>query len=985
MTSPVLETIANSMNYTELPENWRCSIDAETFSDQKSLYDYQRHAMESAAKALYFYFKGGNTQKVNTNVTDTTRHLKDNLYRKYVEHHIDILDIPRYESQSDKRKGKENSVFQILSNYFPPEKDKIQFKHLINRMGFWMATGSGKTIVMIKLIELMHRLMQRNEIPKRKFLILAPSDHLLNQIKETVQEFNRKGLFLNLVPITKISKAQQSMFGDVATVYYHRSDNISNVQKEALVNFERYESDGNWYVFLDEAHKGNKEDSKRQAYYTVMSKEGFLFNFSATFTDAHDIVTTVKKFNLEEFVGEGYGKRIFLNRDEFDAFSRRKLELNYTERRKVVLMSLLNLALVIVCVKKIRERTGIENLYHSPLMLTLVNSVNTSVEKQENDLWAFFETLRDVATGTFDANLFATVKDDLITNWKTSHYVFGSDGFDGLGEIRDYINDFTIGDLCEHIFLSREHGALQIIRSKDNKEIAIQMKNADAPFGLIRIGQTAKWRTQLLHNYEETLTLKDSSYFSKLEKSSITILMGSRSFFESWDSNRPNVINFINIGGVAAKKFVVQSVGRGVRIEPIPSSRRRHNFLPASNYFDEVRNLTLPIETLFLYATNRNAIRTVLEGLQSEKSGKFEIIEGFRKADVQKLNGNDMTLLVPQYREEASEATEDYAKFTMSNSTYNRFRQYLETTSDAVFLIRDGLLPTTLTRLRKFIHSRSEKIKESASKDYGDLNLLLFRLVSYMDSVKNLSDGVRELDEEMDIVHFRQIRTRLTLQEANELTKKVMRVAQGSLSEEDLKELAHQFSTGKITTEEFQSKIQGESISEFKNLTIQHIKKHYYLPVILSDSNNSDFIRHIINEESEVTFMKGLESWLEDNEPNWDAWMFSKIDEYLDKIYIPYYNSETNEYAKFMPDFIFWMCKGSNFQITFVDPKGTVHKSAYLKIDGFIHFFESRDGPVKFNHKNWNVHAKLLMFNEDQDVPNLYRRFWSSDYRNIFN
>ncbi|MHB8280303.1 MAG: hypothetical protein ACYDIA_22015 [Candidatus Humimicrobiaceae bacterium] len=44
-------------------------------------------------------------------------------------------------------------------------------------------------------------------------------------------------------------------------------------------------------------------------------------------------------------------------------------------------------------------------------------------------------------------------------------------------------------------------------------------------------------------------------------------MMGSRSFYEGWDSNRPNLLLFVNIGvGSDAKKFVLQSVGRGVRV-----------------------------------------------------------------------------------------------------------------------------------------------------------------------------------------------------------------------------------------------------------------------------------------------------------------------------------------------------------------------------------------------------------------------------------
>ena len=53
------------------------------------------------------------------------------------------------------------------------------------------------------------------------------------------------------------------------------------------------------------------------------------------------------------------------------------------------------------------------------------------------------------------------------------------------------------------------------------------------------------------------------------------MLLGSRSFYEGWDSNRPNVINMINIGKQDAKKFVLQGIGRGIRIEPLQGERKR--------------------------------------------------------------------------------------------------------------------------------------------------------------------------------------------------------------------------------------------------------------------------------------------------------------------------------------------------------------------------------------------------------------------------
>jgi len=78
----------------------------------------------------------------------------------------------------------------------------------------------------------------------------------------------------------------------------------------------------------------------------------------------------------------------------------------------------------------------------------------------------------------------------------------------------------------------------------------------------------------------------DEGYFARLNQpdSDINILLGSRSFYEGWDSNRPNVITYINIGtGTEAKKFILQSVGRGVRIEPLKNRRKRLRELITSN------------------------------------------------------------------------------------------------------------------------------------------------------------------------------------------------------------------------------------------------------------------------------------------------------------------------------------------------------------------------------------------------------------------
>ena len=548
------------------------------------------------------------------------------------------------------------------------------------------------------------------------------------------------------MPLREGGRTLQARLGDWTTIYYHRSDNVSDVQKEALIDYRRYENGGKWYVLLDEAHKGGKEDSKRQAYYAVMAREGFLFNFSATFTDPQDIVTTVKKYNLQEFIQNGHGKNIYLNEKEYTAFKNRRDEISHAERQKIVLKSLITLACVSRRVTELRAETGLDNLYHLPLMLTLVNSVNTDTENEKNDM-------------------------------------------------------------------------------------------------------------------------------------------------------------------------------------------------------------------------------------------PFEKVEGFEKSLRPKVNGEDMPLLVPEYREVRGGAATP-AKFVMSSETLDRFQTWLCNTSDSVLAVRDNLSSREIQRLREATVDGNVQIAND--KHYASLPFLQSRLQSHLSRTVKTADAVRELDEGVDIVHFRQIRAQLDQAEMNDLRAKIKTVSAGGISEDEKKEWARQFADGNISGEEFEKRLRGKSEESFKTLQIRNIPKHYYMPVVVVERGKANFITHVIKEESEWQFLNSLEQWLETHTPEWDAWMFSKIDESVDKIHIPYYDSDKNDQRRFLPDFVFWMCRGDEYQVMFVDPKGTAHTSAYRKIDGYKNLFEQNGVRRRFIYRTSHVSVGLLMFNTDQAVLTEYRRFWSGDPADIF-
>ena len=251
-------------------------FDLETFSKDISLFDYQQEALRYIIPVLKLYFKNKNRLR-------------------------DYYEI----------KGFSESDFK---------KEKITIDTLLNRASFWMATGSGKSIVMIKLISILHQMAFKGYIPKNDILVLAPTDKILEQIKEQIELFNRySNIKIELVSLKEYEsvKKQGNLFTqDHIQIFYYRSDLFTDSEGVAKkkdgkrLNYENYLGDKSWYIILDEAHKGDAEKSLKKEYYNTLAQNGYIFNFSATFTDSIDKITTVYNFNLEKFNEKGYGKNI---------------------------------------------------------------------------------------------------------------------------------------------------------------------------------------------------------------------------------------------------------------------------------------------------------------------------------------------------------------------------------------------------------------------------------------------------------------------------------------------------------------------------------------------------------------------------------------------------------------------------------------------------------------------------------------------------
>ena len=962
-----LQDMIDDFRFEDLPPNWN-SFDLESFSRNKKLWDYQQSTLKNAIKVLWKYFEDFVDYNENEKL-ETNQERKQKFFNWYRNNGLDVtLDINLNRIKS--------SISRLLTEYYPVENGKIHYENFINRMSFWMATGSGKTLVIVKLIQILIELIRRKEIPPYDILILTHRDDLIEQLKRHVNEFNYDSeTKINLKELKEYPnvKWQNSVFW--IPVFYYRSDNLSDEQKEKIIDFKNYDDNGKWYIFLDEAHKGDKEESKRQHIYSIMSRNGFLFNFSATFIDPRDIITCAFEFNLSSFITSGYGKHISILKQEIRAF-RDDEDYNDEEKQKIVLKSLILLTYVRKFYEKIKAIRP--DLYHKPMLLTLVNSVNT----EDADLKMFFREIEKIGNGEIEDEIFNKALDELWEELKQEpEFMFENEK---LKMDEGIFKKITIQDVLKHVYNSDSPGEIEVlVRPSNRKEMAFKLKTSDRPFALIKIGDISGWLKDELAGYEVQEKFEDESYFENLnrEHSEINILMGSRGFYEGWDSNRPNVINFINIGiGEEARKFILQSVGRGVRIEPMKNKRKRllqlYNAkeIVDEELFNKIKDKTLPVETLFIFGTNRNALITVVQELEKERKREGEHqLSLFINYEAK----GDKPLLVPIYKSADYPLLKkkEQIKFEVSKDDFELLKKFCDfIQDDRVFLMRYNAEPVKIKLLRENL--KEEGNFKFVNKSFKNIDLLIQRFFDYLSVIPKEFDKLKELEEE--IRHFKNIK--VYLKDISEIQKKIESVKEYP---NKVRELGEQY--GKISHEEYIQRMRAiksedEFESESKKIKIKHIANHYYLPLIISEDEKIDYIQHIIKTRSERKFINDLEDYLA--RPNnrfkeFDWWMFSKIDESLDEVYIPYYNPKANNISRFYPDFIFWLKKGDNYYIVFVDPKGTEHTDAYRKIDWFKKLFEE-DGKEKvFNHNGFKVRIKLQLRPEDvSKALNEYKHYW---------
>ncbi|NHB03934.1 DEAD/DEAH box helicase family protein [Helicobacter pylori] len=922
-------------------------LDFKSFDNNKELLDYQQQALINAFRMLIAYFRD-------------FKENKKEFYAFYQKHYSF--------ANCDFAKKKLNP---LLKSHFKVENHCVSFENFINRLAFYMATGSGKTIVIIKLVELLSVAIRMGLIPKKNIMFFSANEHLIKQFKKEIEKYNRNKDYFKQIDFKSLKsvtnkdfyRAPKGSFIEKIALFYYRADLMNDEEsKENLLNYKDFWDNGENYVILDEAHKGNKTESKRQAIFSLLSLKGFLFNFSATFTEESDLITAVYNLSVGEWVKLGYGKEsVLLKKNNLNAFKELK-DLNDREKEIALLKALLLLGM--------QKRYQTEGYFYDPLMLVFTHSVNV----KNSDAEIFFKTLARVIENDNEGG-FSKAKDDLLEELKNPEFLFSDDKDQKYQKYKievfeEGLKGMDFKGLKEEVFYASNGHIEVIINPKNNQEIAFKLNTSDKVFCLIKIGDITEWICEKLKSVKvvsKNLSFKEESYFSQIDKSSINILVGSRTFDTGWDSTRPSVILFLNIGlDDDAKKLVKQSFGRGVRIESVKNQRQRLAYLDIDEAIKkDLKPNAAMLETLFVIPTNYASLEAILK-FQKESENRGENRGSWREIKLEKTPMKH-ALFVPCYQEKSIKATDlGSGSFKMSEKNFKDLKEYFHLMSEKHFILKHEFYnPKDYELLKEMIQKECFEIELNWHyKDLDDLISILKKRLYLNQKVPK--DEFNALDDEK-IVHFKRIKIKAGKKE--ELMKAIQEVKEyAPLDKETLK---MKIAQGEIDIDNIEKHKQDRTF-KVDDAELLKLKEHYYTPLI--KAKNCDWLKHVVRVESEIDFLKELQKTetIKTLQENYDFWAFSKIDEHLDNLFIPYFNGATER--KFFPDFIFWLQKGGTQIICFIDPKGIEHTSSQRKAVWYKKLFKDK----VFNPKN-NPNLKIkvvLKFYGDKDKVVEGRDYW---------
>jgi len=555
---------------------------------------------------------------IRENLAAMNLHRQDRITLRYFQHlallFSEVFLDWRFNRPGEFLRSLNEFVEQLNARRAPGDAPDSGFAETdLNKLAYWMATGSGKTLIMhANLRQFLHY----NKEALDNILLITPNEGLTEQHMEEMAasgisskrfSFNESGLELagkhtvRVIEITKL--VEQKRGGGVS------------VPVECF--------DGNNLILVDEGHKGSGGEVWR-GFRDALGATGFTFEYSATFGQAltaarNDELTTeygkaiVFDYSYKYFYGDGYGK-------DFQILNVRQ----ETTDEKTDLLLLGNLLSFYEQQRCFIEQAADLRPYglDRPLWVFVgssVNAVYTENRQKRSDVLTVARFLQ-----RFLENQGAWAVDAIEAVVQGDTGLVYSDGRDVFAGKFQYLRGTgasaasTYSDVLSTVFRTPAAGALHLcdIRGRTG-ELGLKAGGSDEYFGLIYIGDTNTFK-KLVETDDSGIVVEEDvlaqSLFDGINEpdTSVNILIGAKKFMEGWNSWRVSNMGLLNIGRTEGSE-IIQLFGRGVRLRGKELSLKRSGALDG-NHPPHIKLL----ETLNIFAVRANYMAQFREYLERE-------------------------------------------------------------------------------------------------------------------------------------------------------------------------------------------------------------------------------------------------------------------------------------------------------------------------------------------------------------------------------
>ena len=505
----------------------------------------------------------------------------------------------------------------------------------LNKLCLQNATGSGKTL-----------LMHVNFLQFRRYAAGSPFKHDLTRTvlitpNELLSEQHRRelkgsGIVAERLLIDSGDLLSSGKSG-LRQVDYTEITKLGDTDGPNIIA-TRDLGDQN-LLLVDEAHRGMGSQEERGwfASRARLSEKGFVFEYSATFKEA---VAAAKRPEIEA----GYAKTVL-----FDYSYRYFYEDGYGKDYRIF-----NLP---------RTFEDLQFSYLTACLLSFYQQLRLYEDKQvsyaayniEKPLWVFVGSSVTKATGTktekatvsdvgkIIAFLARFLKDQTATAAEIERLLTGNAEKTGL--LDEHGADIFAGsfvylqhliaregwkpqdllqDILAKLFQNCAGGKLAIARIRgDENEIMLRVGQADAPFGLINVGDASGLATHIKEQNCDNVAILDFEFseilFGQINQSSspVNLLIGSKRFVEGWDCWRVSTLGLMHVGKSEGAQ-IIQLFGRGVRLKGHEWSLQRSGFATPTRQPEFIRY----VETLNVFGIEADFMERFRKFLEEEELPK---------------------------------------------------------------------------------------------------------------------------------------------------------------------------------------------------------------------------------------------------------------------------------------------------------------------------------------------------------------------------